>query len=509
MQWNDRETGNPVVPGYLADPTVFYDEASQAFYVFATSDGVTSSFSREPHMAITKDFYHWQFEPVRVPDCWRLPSVDKPLADGGIWAPSIMKHPTNGKVYLLYTIESCTYVALADSPLGPWRNATAGQTADTAPLVRKGELWGGGDAFDGEFFADDDGTVYLTIGGWYNRGMLKLKVDREGLVSVDNDDARFPDGKEKKFLRIRDLPEAGEGSLMLKHEGVYYKMWSGSGWQNYCVRYATAPSPVGPFTASPDPVVVRDDAVGLLGPGHHTMLKFRGAWYILYHRQSYPYADAKRQLAIDRVHIADGRMSAGVQSHDGLARGCGPLEDRYQAAVRNARVNLALGRPALASSAGDYKGGVEAKETFASVPAFYEATYAFDENYGTRWAPQTAQSEPAWLMVDLGRDQEIAETQIVFEYVFRKHAYRIDVLSADRAATLEAAAQVSDGWTCFAQRQDAAPSPVMDRGRAQARFVRLTVLSADLPRGEEALAPGKQDYTDRISVVEFRVFGNP
>ncbi len=35
----DPQTGNPFVPGYTADGSIFYDEASAAFYLYGTNDG--------------------------------------------------------------------------------------------------------------------------------------------------------------------------------------------------------------------------------------------------------------------------------------------------------------------------------------------------------------------------------------------------------------------------------------------------------------------------------------
>ena len=54
---------------------------------------------------------------------------------------------------------------MSESPLGPWRNATADNTTEGAPILKNKQQWGHGDAFDAQFFVDNDGEVYITFGG--------------------------------------------------------------------------------------------------------------------------------------------------------------------------------------------------------------------------------------------------------------------------------------------------------------------------------------------------------
>ena len=47
--WNSQNTnGNPVVPGYFADPSIIFDSTTQTFYIYSTTDGVWISYSGEP-----------------------------------------------------------------------------------------------------------------------------------------------------------------------------------------------------------------------------------------------------------------------------------------------------------------------------------------------------------------------------------------------------------------------------------------------------------------------------
>jgi hypothetical protein len=63
-------------------------------------------------------------------------------------------------------------------------------------------------------------------------------------------------------------------------------MWSEGGWTgpDYCVAYAIADNPMGPFKRI-EKILQRDENVGT-GAGHHSVLNIPGTddWYIVYHR---------------------------------------------------------------------------------------------------------------------------------------------------------------------------------------------------------------------------------
>ena len=53
------------------------------------------------------------------------------------------------------------------------------------------------------------------------------------------------------------------------------------------------------------PILQRDDANRILGPGHHSMFCYGGRTFIAYHRQHYPFVDSKRQTCIDEVFFTE------------------------------------------------------------------------------------------------------------------------------------------------------------------------------------------------------------
>jgi hypothetical protein len=492
--WDSPHTGNPFLPGYFADPSVFYDEATSTFYVYATTDGNWIDFSADPLVWHSKDFLHWRAERLSLPATW----PKQPL-----WAPSVMKHPKNGHYYLLYAIGDGTYAAQASSPLGPWTNATLGSA-----LFKKGEMFGASDWFDAQFFVDSD-AVYMTFGGGGKVGIAKLAFGADFTVSIDNSDARMSDGTTHKFKQLTGLSNYLEGSCLFKSGARYFITYSNSACQNYNVEYAVGASPVGPFTHVAGDIVQRDDAKHVLGPGHNSILQYGGDTYIVYHRQHYQYVDVKRQVAIDRIEVNGDHLSSGVQDHAGVWLGSGALESLVAAARAQAEPDLAQGKPVLASSESAYKGGMSGTipESFAAVPDFYAARFAVDDNLGTRWAPSTL---PASLVLDLGEDRAIGRSETTFEYVPRAYRYRIETLTQAQASSL-AAARASSAWRPYADRSTntQAPSPITDVQAATARYLRLTVLGADLPVASAEIRTILQtDYADRVSVVEFKVFQN-
>jgi hypothetical protein len=494
--WNSPMNGNPLVPGYFADPSVFYDSTSKTFYIFSTTDGLWINFSGDPAVYSSTDFLHWKLAPLSLPSIW----PKQPL-----WAPSIVRHPRNGKYYLIYAIGNGTYIASSSSPLGPWTNATSGTTAAGAPLYGSGEMWGQSDWFDAQFFVDT-ATIYMTFGGGGKCGIAKIAFDAEGRASIDNGDPRMTNGTAHKFKQLEGLSGYLEGSCMFKKDGTYFLTYSNSACQDYNVRWAAASSPVGPFTASNKIIIQRNNNDHILGPGHNSILEYNGSHYIVYHRQHYPYVDVKRQVCIDPITVGSAAINAGVQSQEGIRAGAGTLESLV-AANAQTDTDIAFGKTVAASSESDFKGGTSGNisENFPAIKGCYAGRYAVDHNYGTRWAPG---SLPGYLIVDLGQDYTIGRCESIFEYVLRLYKYKIEYLANAEAGSLEAT-QSSSAWHMFADRSKntATVSPVTDSGLATARFVKITVLSANLPTAtNEIKTILETDHADRASIVEFRVF---
>lgn len=89
--------------------------------------------------------------------------------------------------------------------------------------------------------------------------------------------------------------------------------------------------------------------------------------------------------------------------------------------------------------------------------------YAIDDNNATLWRPRTCGEE--WIEVDLGKKTSITRVWTQFEHATSFYQYLIET-SLD-----------GKEWTVFSDRRanTQAGSPMMDAGKAKARYLRLTI----------------------------------
>ena len=252
-----------------ADPHVILHEGT--YYLYPTLDG------KGYDVFISKDLVNWE----RQPKCFTDPR-------GGAWAPDVFHHQNgDGKFYLYYTVDrpgggKQIGVAVADHPLGPFE--------DQKNLVDG--------SIDAHLFQDDDGKLYLyyvELPGFINwvqpmADPLTMKGERVEVL-------RPTEPWEKKKGAVT------EGPWMLKRDGTYYLMYSGSGADgpDYAIGYATSKSPMGPFTKyERNPIASRGH--GVFGPGHHSVVTGPdGDLWMVYHQQNSEKIGWRRFLAIDPI----------------------------------------------------------------------------------------------------------------------------------------------------------------------------------------------------------------
>ena len=212
-------------------------------------------------------------------------------------------------------------------------------------------------------------------------------------------------------------------------------MWSFNGSENYNVRYAVADKITGPYReinrSMTVPILQRDDANRILGPGHHSMFCYGGRTFIAYHRQHYPFVDSKRQTCIDEVFFnEDGSIRPITPTHKGVTVAPDVPGDH--------RTNLALGKQTLTSSARVYDDSEFAPRYRTHGISFcYAGNFAVDENYGTHWDPGVGAHKP-WLIVDLGSECKVDEIETIFEFTSRTYKYKLEYLSQKEAGSLDA-----------------------------------------------------------------------
>jgi hypothetical protein len=416
-RWTAPGAGNPLLPGYFADPSIVRDGGR--WYIFATIDpwgddrlGLwTSDNGRD-----------WRFS---TPDWPTKAAATSPSSgDSKVWAPSVVKG-ANGRWYMYVSVGSEVWVGSAPSPAGPWADANGGK-----PLIVK--------AFapdyhmiDAEAFIDEDGQAYLYWGsGWnWTNGhcfVVKLKPD---MVTFDG--------------TPKDVTPANyfEGPFMVK-QGRHYVLTYSDGKtteDTYKVRYATGDTPFGPFKEGPgSPVLSTNAERDVISPGHHAIFRSGGKSYILYHRQGLPFpkrGDAVlRQIAVDPIDLrADGTITPVVPGHRTQVEGF---------AARRMR-------------------GLRWRPSGKGSDALHGPDRAADDNYATAWQP--AKGGAPLLTADLGAVRTVQGSAIRMEYATRRYALGVEGSTDGKR------------WKRLATNAAASGSPIELTHPASVRYLRLRV----------------------------------
>ncbi len=279
-------SGNPIFPGWYADPegVIF----GKTYWVYPT---YSAPYDQQIHLDAfsSPDLVTWTKHP-RIVDSAAVKWVKRAL-----WAPAIVEK--GGKYYLFFGANDIhdaekevggIGVAVADRPEGPFRDYLG------KPLV--GQIHNGSQPIDQAVFKDKDGQYYLIYGGWGHCNIARLKADFTGVLP-------FADG-----VTFKEITPKGyvEGPILFIRQGKYYFMWSEGGWTgpNYSVAYAVADSPFGPFERV-GKILQQDPAVAR-GAGHHSVVQLPGTdeWYIFYHRRPLTETDGNhRETCIERMYF--------------------------------------------------------------------------------------------------------------------------------------------------------------------------------------------------------------
>ena len=296
-------SGNPVIPGWNADPEakIFEDQ----YWIYPT---YSAPYEQQVHMDAwsSKDLVHW----TKHPDIIDTSAIK--WAKKAMWAPAVTE--MGGKYYFFFGANDIhddkkeiggIGVGVSDSPAGPFKDYLGKQ------LI--GQIHNGAQPIDQFIFKDHDGQYYIIYGGWQHCNIAKLNKDFTGFIP-------FADGTTFKSITPEHYVE---GSVMFTRKGKYYLMWSEGDWggPNYRVAYAIGNAPTGPFKRIG--VVLEQDPKIATGAGHHSVIQIPGKdeWYIVYHRRPLTETDANHRVTcIDHMYFdKDGLIMPVVITNEGVA----------------------------------------------------------------------------------------------------------------------------------------------------------------------------------------------
>ena len=236
-------------------------------------------------------------------------------ADDRAWASQCIER--NGKFYWYICAHSklsggmAIGVAMADSPIGPFRDALNG------PLYDDGS-W---DNIDPTVFIDDDGQAWIF---WGNPTIhyAKLNADMlsfDGTVSIVNQTIEgfgAPNAKERErgvkykdtyvegpwILRRNIFPLNKKGKPAKKAQPLYYLLYAAGGIPEH-IAYSTAPSFEGPWTYRGE-IMPQEDTKSFTN--HCGVADFKGHSYFFYHTGKLPGGGGfGRSVAVEEFQYND------------------------------------------------------------------------------------------------------------------------------------------------------------------------------------------------------------
>lgn len=298
---DNTKNNNPIFKGWYADPEgIIFDKTYWVYPTFSAryEDQIfMDAFS-------SKDLTHWTKHP-RIIDTSAVKWAKKAM-----WAPSIIKH--KNKYFLFFGANDIQNdneiggigVAVASKPEGPYKDYLG------KPLIDK--FYNGAQPIDQFVFRDKDGQCYLIYGGWRHCNIAKLKPDFTGFVPFE-DKTVFKEITPENYV---------EGPFMFIRNNKYYFMWSEGGWTgpDYCVAYAIADSPMGPFKRIGK--ILEQDSKIANGAGHNSIMKDPNSdkYFIVYHRRPLTEKHGNsREICIEEMYFDEnGFITPVIITNEGV-----------------------------------------------------------------------------------------------------------------------------------------------------------------------------------------------
>ncbi|NEW77900.1 MAG: family 43 glycosylhydrolase [Gelidibacter sp.] len=433
---NLSNAGNPIFPGYFADPTI--KKFGNIYYIYATTDNEMLA-SGAPTVWYSKDLQNWYNYTMEIP-----PFTSMPITN--FWAPDIIEGK-DGKYYLYFgncEIGCNIYGYVSDTPTGPWKKLNE----NDKPIISNGYPRTGFPSLDAQFFKDTDGKVYGYWGTWvhYNGGYAVGELNTKTMKDMIN----------STNIPLNQTPKPFEAAYMMKKCDKYILIYSGASChdETYNVRYSYGDTPYGPFTeGANNPILSTNEDQSTHGPGHHSVLEDGDDYYIVYHKHDYPMTRGglARQVCIDKM----------IFENDSTIKTVVPTSKGIENIVKsNVPKNIALNASVTASSYYHLKSLEYNYE--------YKPAYATDNNNATIWKAGN-NSLPQDLTIDLGSVQKIKRVMTQFEFASYYYQYTIEYSSDGK------------NWKMYSDKSNnqTPGSPMIDDNNRKARYLKLTVLATE------------------------------
>jgi hypothetical protein len=418
----------PVIPDYIADPSVAYFNGT--YYLYGTSDIDRELQEMGPPVVWTsKDLVNWSYKGVLFQGIdWNRPYTYGPEEKEKTgyfryWAPGpVIK---NGKLYHLYATivkpdaRLGTYHLTAKSPEGPFKFSNGTGVFFNEPEKEKEETKPVVADIDGDPFVDDDGQAYIY---WRRRKAAKLSKDWK---TIEGSEVTIPTKR----------TGYSEGPFLFKRKGIYYYFYTLSGGANYVYAYMMSKTgPLGAFVAPEQDLVFKSDLEkGVWGPGHGNVLRIPGTDDYLFFYLEYGQGGTTRQVYLNPLKFkVDGTIQPGKVTTRGVST------------IPNLNKRMLI--PPVKVTASSIRKDTVIKTTIDTVinkllaipPKFVETELAsvertmdfkpenaVDGSNGTFWMSDQADKQP-WYQLDLGAIKLVKTLELFFLKSTLGHSFKIE-----------------------------------------------------------------------------------
>lgn len=233
----------------IADPTIFYHEGT--YYLYGTSAAGKGFL-----VYTSKDLKKWH-GPKGVQNGFALMEGNT-YGTGGFWAPQVFYY--QGMFYMAYTANEHIAIAKSKSPLGPFIQEKKIHPIG-APVKQ----------IDPYVYIDDDGTKYLYHVRLTNGNKIFVAKLTDDFSSIKPETLQLCIKATEPWENTTQASwPVTEGPSILKHDGLYYLIYSANDYRNpdYAVGYATSKTPYGPWKKYEGNPVISKEIVGKNGTGH-------------------------------------------------------------------------------------------------------------------------------------------------------------------------------------------------------------------------------------------------
>jgi hypothetical protein len=211
-----------------------------------------------------------------------------------MWAPDCIEK--NGKYYFYFPANVKSGkgfgigVAISDKPEGPY--------------IPQQEPIAGVTGIDPCVFIDKDGQAYI----YYSLNKIYAAKLKDNMLELASDP-----------VVIGDLPQKGlvEGPYVFEKDGIYYMTYPHVENKIERLEYAIGDNPLGPFKVTG---VIMDETPMGTWTNHHSLVEYRGQWYLFYHQSAFsPKFDKNRAACIDSLFFnPDGTIQKVIPTNRGV-----------------------------------------------------------------------------------------------------------------------------------------------------------------------------------------------